>query len=200
MSDIGWFIVYTVGLGTVFGTLELLVRTGRLASENGRRISHVAACLYGIGIHAVLPMWWFVAVAGTFAVLMTVSKVLRILRSIHDTKRSTWGEVYMPLGLGLAAMVAGADQPAFVVAAAILGLADVAAGLVGDSKGSDSKTWGGTVAFALVSLAILMAARSGIPLSLVGAVFLAALERISLRGLDNLTIPVVAAAALVAFE
>ncbi len=200
MSDIGWFIVYTVGLGTVFGTLEFLVRTGRLASENGRRISHVAACLYGIGIHAVLPMWWFVAVAGTFVVLMTVSKVLRILRSIHDTKRSTWGEVYMPLGLGLAAMVAGADQRAFVVAAAILGLADVAAGLVGDRKGSDSKTWGGTVAFALVSLAILVAARSGIPLSLVVAAFLAALERISLRGLDNLTIPVVAAAALVAFE
>ncbi len=200
MSDISWFVVFTLGLGAVFGTLEALVRTGRLGSENGRRISHVAACLYGIGIHAVLSMWWFVVVAGTFVVLMAVSKVLRILRSIHDTKRSTWGEVYMPLGLGLAAIVADTDQRAFVVAAAILGLADVAAGLVGDRQGSDGKTWGGTVAFALVALVVLLAARSGIALSLVGAAFLAAVERISLRGLDNLTIPVVAAAMLVALE
>jgi dolichol kinase len=200
MTDIAWFVTFTVGLGVVFGTLEALVRTGRMGSENGRRISHVTACLYGIGIHAVLSMWWFVVVAGTFVVLMAVSKVLRILRSIHDTKRDTWGEVYMPLGLGLAAIVADTDQRVFIVAAAILGLADVAAGLVGDRKGSDSKTWAGSVAFVVVALAIFVAARTGLVLSVVGALFLAAVERISLRGLDNVTIPVVAAALLVAFE
>src|SRR5690606_15348384 len=70
MTDIGWFVTFTVGLGVVFGTLEALVRTGRMGSETGRRISHVTACLYGVGIHAVLSMWWFVVVAGTFVVLM----------------------------------------------------------------------------------------------------------------------------------
>src|SRR6188768_3894576 len=102
MSELGLFITFTEGLGLVFGTLEALVRTGRLGSETARRISHVAACLYAMGVHSVLTMWWFVAVAGIFVVLMAVSKVLRILRSIHDTKRHTWGEVYLPLGLGLA--------------------------------------------------------------------------------------------------
>ena len=52
MTDIGWFVTFTVGLGVVFGTLEALVRTGRMGSETGRRISHVTACLYGVGIHA----------------------------------------------------------------------------------------------------------------------------------------------------
>lgn len=195
-----WFAVFTLGLGAVFGTLEWLVRAGRLQSENGRRIAHVAACAYGIGIHAVLPLWGFVAVAGTFVVLMTVSKLLMVLRSIHQTRRSTWGEVYMPLGLGLAAIIAGDDQRVFVIAAVVLGLADVAAGLVGDKKSSLRKTWAGSAAFVVVALAILLAARTGIGLSVLGAVVLAAIERLSPRGLDNLTIPVAAAALLVTLE
>ncbi len=195
-----WFIAFTVALGAVFGLLEWRVRAGGLQPENGRRMSHVAACAYAIGIHAVLPLWGFVAVAGTFVALMTASKLMRLLRSIHETRRSTWGEVYMPLGLGLAALIAGESQQAFIAAAAVLGLADVAAGLVGDARGSLSKTWGGSLAFVVVAAAVLMATRYGIAVSAIGAVVLAAVERLSSRGLDNLTIPVVCAAALVALE
>lgn len=195
-----WFVAYTVALGAVFGALEWRVRAGSLSPENGRRVSHVAGCAYAIGIHAVLPMWGFVAVAGTFVVLMATSKLLRLLRSIHAVRRSTWGEVYMPLGMGIAALIVTDDQRAFVASIAILGLADVAAGLVGDVRGSLTKTWGGSVAFVAVTLVILLAARYGIVFSALLALGLAAVERLSPRGLDNVTIPVVCAAALVALQ
>lgn len=195
-----WFVLLTVVLGAVFGLLEWRVRAGGLQSENGRRISHVAACAYAIGIHAVLPLWWFVAVAGTFVVLMTASKLARLLRSIHDTRRATWGEVYMPLGIGVTALIAGDSQQAFIASVAVLGLADVAAGLVGDARGSLTKTWGGSVAFIAVAAAVLIAVRYGFAVSALGAVVLAAVERVSPRGLDNLTIPLVCAGALVALE
>ncbi len=195
-----WFVIFTLALGAVFGLLEWRVRAGALQSENGRRVSHVAACAYAIGIHAVLPLWGFVAVAGTFVVLMTVSKLMRLLRSIHDTRRTTWGEVYMPLGLGVAALITGDNQQAFIAAVAVLGLADVAAGLVGDARGSLTKTWGGTLAFVIVAAVVLWATRYGVAVGAVGAVVLAAVERFSPHGLDNLTIPAVCAAALMALE
>jgi dolichol kinase len=195
-----WFVLFTLALGAVFGTLEWRVRAGGLSPENGRRVSHVAACAYAIGIHAVLPLWVFVAVAGTFIVLMTVSKLLRILRSIHDVRRSTWGEVYMPLGIGLAALIAGDNQQAFIASVAVLGLADVAAGLVGGARGSLTKTWGGSVAFVVVALAVLVAARYAFAVGALMALGLAVIERVSPRGLDNVTIPIACAVALTTLE
>ncbi len=200
MSDWMWFALMTAGLGLVFATCEVLVRRGSLGSEWGRRVAHVAACLYAIGIYSVLTHWWFVGVAATFTVLMVASKILNVLRHIHDTRRTTWGEVYLPLGLGLTAVIAGENVRAFVIAAAVLGLADVAAGLVGDVRNSLVKTWGGTAVFALVALAVFVVARAGLPLSLGAAVLLAGVERISPRGLDNLTIPLVAAVLVLTLE
>lgn len=200
MSDWMWFALMTAGLGLVFGVLEVLVRRSRLDSEWGRRVAHVAACLYAIGIHSVLTQWWFVGVAATFTMLMVASKILNVLRHIHGTRRATWGEVYLPLGLGLTAVITGEDVRAFVIAAAVLGLADVAAGLVGDFRNSLVKTWGGTAAFALVALAVFLAARASLPLSLGAAVLLAGVERVSPRGLDNLTTPLVAAVLVLTLE
>jgi len=200
MTTVTQFALMTAGLLAVFGGLEVLVRRGHLGSEWGRRASHVAACVYAIGIYTVLHPWWFVVVAATFTVAMVVSKLLNLIHSIHGTRRSTWGEVYLPLGLGLTAVITGQELRAFVVAALVLGLADVAAGVVGDLRGSPVKTWGGSIACLVVTGAIFLGARAGVPLSLVAAVAVAAVERISPRGLDNVTMPLLSAALLLTFE
>lgn len=190
----------TVGLGTVFLALELLVRRGIASPELTRRGAHIVACGYGIGIHSVLEVWVFVAIATSFVVLMTVSKVWRVLRSIHDTRRITWGEAYLPAGLAVAALICGDDARAFVVATLIVGLADPAAGLSGQLRHATQKTHLGTAVFVAVALAVCLAARYGLVLSVVAAVALAAVERVSGRGSDNFTVAVGAALMLVALE
>lgn len=190
----------TLGLGAVFLTFEFLVRRGLASAELTRRGAHVAACGYAVGIHAVLEVWVFVVIALTFVVLMTGSKLLRVLRSIHDTRRITWGEAYLPAGLAIAALVCGADTQAFVATAVIVGLADPAAGLTGQLRGSPRKTHAGTVVFMAVALALCLVARYGVVLSVVVAVTLAAVERVSTRGSDNLTVAVAAALMLTTLE
>lgn len=190
----------TVGLGAVFLVFELLVRRGIASAELTRRGAHIAACGYAIGIHAVLEVWVFVAIAMTFVVLMIASKLWRVLRSIHDTRRITWGEAYLPAGLAIAAPICGDDARAFVVAALILGLSDPAAGLTGQLLGATRKTHFGTAVFALVALAVCLAARYSVVLAVVVAATLAGVERISGRGSDNVTVPVTAALMLVALE
>lgn len=190
----------TVGLGAVFVTFEFLVRRGNAPSEITRRGAHVAACGYAVGIHAVLEVWVFVVIALTFVVLMTGSKLLRVLRSIHDTRRITWGEAYLPAGLAAAALICGDDTQAFIASAVIVGLADPAAGLTGQLRGSPRKTHAGTVAFMIVALAVCLVTRYGVVLSVVAAVTLATVERVSSRGSDNLTVAVAAALMLTALE
>lgn len=190
----------TVVLGAVFLFLEFLVRRFGASAEFTRRGAHFAACGYAVGIYSVLEVWVFVVIALTFVVLMIASKVLRVLRSIHDTRRITWGEVYLPVGLALTAIVSGADWRAFVVATVILGLADPAAGLTGQLRGAVKKTHHGTAVFVVVALAVCVAARYGLVLSVVTAGALAAVERVCGRGSDNLTVPVTAALMLVSLE
>lgn len=200
MNDAVMLTVASVSLAAVFGGLELAVRRASAGSEATRRVAHVAACAYSVWIHSFLSTGQFIAVAGSFVALMTGSKLLHVLRSIHGTRRRTWGEVYMPLGLLAGAAIAGDNARAFVAAAVILGVADVAAGLVGDARGSESKTWWGTAAFAFVAIVVLIALGRGLLRSVVLGVALALVERVSPWGTDNVTIPVAAAAALVAFE
>ena len=143
MNDVVMLTVASVALAVVFGGLELAVRRASVGSEGTRRIAHVAACAYSVWIHSFLSTGQFIAVAGSFVALMAGSKLLHVLRSIHGTRRRTWGEVYMPLGLLVGAAIAGGNTGAFVAAAVILGVADVAAGLVGDARGTeDHPGWG----------------------------------------------------------
>jgi len=198
VNDAVMLTVASVALAVVFGGLELLVRRASVGSEGTRRVAHVAASAYAVWIHSFLSTAEFIAVAGSFVVLMASSKLLHVLRSIHSTRRRTWGEVYMPLGLLLGAAIAGGNTRAFVAAAVILGVADVAAGLVGDARGSESKTWLGTGAFAVVAIVVLLVLGRGALRSVVLGVGLALVERVSPWGTDNVTIPVATAAALVA--
>jgi len=200
VNDVVMLTVASVALAVVFAGLELVVRRASVGSEGTRRIAHVAACAYSVWIHSFLSTGQFIAVAGSFVALMAGSKLLHVLRSIHGTRRRTWGEVYMPLGLLVGAAIAGGNTGAFVAAAVILGVADVAAGLVGDARGSESKTWWGTAAFAFVAIVVLIALGRGVLLGVVLGVALALVERVSPWGTDNVTIPVAAAAAIVALE
>jgi len=186
----------TVGLAASFVVLERLVRTRNVPTEITRRVAHVLACLFALLVHAVLPFWLFIVCSVVFAALMWLSRHFHVFTSIHKVRRRSLGDVYLPLGIGVAALLGGSDAAVFVAAVLILGLADVAAGLVGDYLRSSRKTWWGSGAFLGVSVIVLALCGFGLVPVIVVALLATATERYSPLGTDNISIPLVAAALL----
>lgn len=196
MSPWLWFLAGLIGLGAVFLVLELLVRRRALGSELTRRFAHVAACLFALLVYATLGPWGVAVLGFGFALAMLASRALKLLTSIHNTRRRSLGEVYLPLGLGLAALLAAEDAALFTAATLVLGLSDVAAGLVGDLLDAHAKTWRGSAAFFIVTVIVLLAC--GYPPLVSGcvAVLVTFVERASPYGSDNITIPLATALLL----
>lgn len=199
MSGLSGALVFgaaTVGLAASFVVLERLVRTRNVPTEITRRVAHVLACLFALLVHAVLPFWLFIVCSVVFAALMWLSRHFHVFTSIHKVRRRSLGDVYLPLGIGVAALLGGSDAAVFVASVLILGLADVAAGLVGDYLRSSRKTWWGSGAFLGVSVIVLALCGFGLVPVIVVALLATATERYSPLGTDNISIPLVAAALL----
>ncbi|PPF62016.1 hypothetical protein C5E11_12495 [Clavibacter michiganensis] len=199
MSGLSGALVFgaaTVGLAASFVVLERLVRTRNVPTEITRRVAHVLACLFALLVHVVLPFWLFIVCSVVFAALMWLSRHFHVFTSIHKVRRRSLGDVYLPLGIGVAALLGGSDAAVFVAAVLILGLADVAAGLVGDYLRSSRKTWWGSGAFLGVSVIVLALCGFGLVSVIVVALLATATERYSPLGIDNISIPLVVAALL----
>ena len=188
------FAAATVLLVALMLALEALVRRRDWRHETTRRIAHVLACLYAIASHAVLPLWLFVLACSLFVLALVLSRRMKVLTSVHTTRRASLGEVYLPVGIIIAAL-AGAlasETAVFLATILILALADVAAGVTGDLLRAESKTRLGSLAFFAVSILIVQACGFGPLLSLAVAVVATLVERVSSRGTDNLTVPLAA--------
>lgn len=138
-----------------------------------------------------------------------VSRYFGIFTAIHSVERPTWGEVCFALAVGILALVT--REPAIYTAAVLhMGIADGLAAIAGKKWGAHNsyvilghtKSIAGSLTFLVVSLWILIGYNNGAavllqPLQLLGIAAVAmVLENISLRGLDNLSVPLFVAAAL----
>ena len=188
------FAAATVLLVALMLALEALVRRRDWRHETTRRIAHVLACLYAIASHAVLPLWLFVLACSLFVLALVLSRRMKVLTSVHTTRRASLGEVYLPAGIIIAALAGAlaADTAVFLATILILALADVAAGVTGDLLRAESKTRLGSLAFFGVSILVVQACGFGPLLSLAVAVVATLVERVSSRGTDNLTVPLAA--------
>ena len=85
----------------LFGGTEALKRRAGISPVITRKVLHVASAM----VACILPFWLppaeIVGMAALFAGLLALSKTFKILSSIHDVPRKTWGEVVFPLGIAL---------------------------------------------------------------------------------------------------
>lgn len=144
----------------------------------------------------------FLAVLGVAVLIF--SKNFNILKTIHNVKRTTWGEVYSAISVGLLAFL---TNNKWIYAASLLqlALADGLAAVVGTTYGKNTqykvfghtKSLAGSLTFFVTSFFILVIFQIAGQLSnnveYLGLTSLIAtvIESIGIKGVDNLVVPVV---------
>jgi phytol kinase len=192
-------------------------------------IAGVAACLYGgevlqhrydyhpeitrkfvhISVATFAAFWPFFMSWSNIELLslmlfvgVLASKRLSFFRSIHDVKRLTWGEIFYPVSIGMAALLSG-NEWIFTAAMLHLGLADGLAAVVGTLFGRKhqykvlgaTKSRAGTITFWVCSFLIVLVCgvlngpHNGFITLLWLPLLATAFENIGVAGSDNLLVP-----------
>lgn len=198
-------------LGTIFVTLvvfaillfaEYLSRAKEIHAELTRKLVHIA-------VGAFVAFWPFFLGWGQiqlmsvgFLLVVFVSVRLNIFRSIHAVSRNIMGEVLFAVVVGTLALITE-DKWVFMAAMLHLSLADGIAAIVGLAWGEkhrytvlgEQRSWAGSSAFLITSFLILSSFwilhdGSTSFLTVLWLPFLATfVENASVKGTDNLTIP-----------
>lgn len=193
----------------LLSSTELLWRRGHVRKEYARKLVHMSVGTF-VAFWPLFLEWNEIRLLSlAFVLVISLSLWLKIFKSIHSVERPTWGEVLFALSVGFITLLT-ADSYVYMAAILHMSLADGAAAVIGERFGSrhrytifgQAKSWAGSAAFLIVSLAILtgyslLTGGAIMPLYL-GALALAAtaLENAGWHGLDNLLVPVVIAVIL----
>jgi phytol kinase len=178
-------------------------RKGWLRNEFGRKFIHIIVGSFVAFWPLFLSWYQIFFLSAAFVVVVGASKYLGIFRAIHSVQRPTWGEIFFAISVGLLALITR-DGWMYMAALLHMSLADGLAAIVGTQFGKSTKysvlghakSVVGSLTFFVVSVVILAGYSIGTdtsmtPLLIAGTSFVAmALENLSTRGLDNITVPV----------
>jgi len=181
----------TFYIGTVAG-LEWARRKFNFSPEITRRVVHVFSGLSTLLDFLLLPGPWFLALIAISLVGIAASQKFGWLTSVHEVRRRTYGEVFLPVGT-LSTYAATSGEPRlFIPALLIMTFADAASGITSDLLRLQRKSLRGSAVFFAVATGILLGFATPIWHAVLFAFVLTVVERISKWGSDNLTIPLAA--------
>ena len=208
MADIIWASIISLIFLSLFVIAEILRRKGA-KPETTRKFVHFSGAFVTIFFPFILTSHWTVlALAFCFTLIMFLSKKLELLPSVHGVERKSDGVIYYPIAVYICFLYLQIlNQPMFyVISILILAISDALAALVGKSYGANEylvevgtrKTIEGSVTFFLTSflivhLILLLTTSTGreesVLIALLISIIVTVFEGVSLRGADNLFIP-----------
>jgi len=190
----------------VFAGGEAVRRIRPDTPELSRKFVHCAGGITALSFPYVISSpWTVILLAAVFAGIITLSRMLGLLRSVHGVARTTSGAVYFPLAIAILFLLGHEHKPYYVIAMLVLTVSDTLAALAGSRYGSiaydveDSyRTLEGSLVFFFVTylcvhLPLLL--MTDIPrlqsvlVALIIALLVTGFEAISLAGSDNLFVP-----------
>ena len=185
---------------------ELVARRWSLRPELSRKLAHVSCGILAAALPSFLPFPAIAILAAAFIPFMFASRRLGLFPIVHSAERTTYGEIYFPIGILLAAILVP-YKIAYAFGVLVLAVADAVASVVGQPYGRRAykpanKTYVGSAAFLVASVALGLGATqamgrfSGTTMLLVCAVAAAVTieEAVAGAGVDNIILPVSAAA------
>ncbi len=199
-------LMFGLVVAVVFGLLivgEFLSRSQKLPPEICRKFVHITVGSF-VAFWPLLLSWnQILLLSAAFVAVVGISKYLNVFQAIHSVQRPTMGEVFFAISVGLLAVL---TQNGWMYMAALLhmSLADGMAAVIGSRYGKKTsykvlghvKSVVGSLTFFVISVAILWGYSIGTDTSIHAAIILGAsfiatfLENFSVRGLDNITVPV----------
>lgn len=196
--NIAFFIILSSIL-LVF--VEVLKRKSFISNDLSRRLAHIGAGAINIVAPLFVSHVAIIIVNVLFAGLLLVGRNTDYFSSIQTTNRKTYGDVYFPLGIIVAAVVLLPDNvTAFQYGVAIMGISDALSGFVGERWGrkavsifNNPKTLLGALVFYVSSLVItFILVPQFLPVVFILPLILTIVEFFLVFGLDNLILPIVA--------
>ncbi len=181
--------------------VEVLKRKSFISNDLSRRLAHIGAGAINIVAPLFVSHVAIIIVNVLFAGLLLVGRNTDYFSSIQTTNRKTYGDVYFPLGIIVAAVVLLPDNvTAFQYGVAIMGISDALAGFVGERWGrkavsifNNPKTLLGALVFYVSSLVItFILVPQFLPVVFILPLILTIVEFFLVFGLDNLILPIVA--------
>ncbi len=209
---IGAVILLTVLLA-ILGIGELWARLGNPDPEHSRKFVHLASAAACLLFPFLIESPF---VVGVMAVAMSIffrfAGNLSLLKCLSSVERTTRGSEYYTVAIFMVFLLAGDDLWIYFSSILILGVADACAALIGIRYGrlrysvqDGAKSVEGSLAFfAIAFAAVLVTAPffSELPwpnlihIAFATGLLLTGFEAISLKGADNLFVPVAAAVIL----
>lgn len=200
---------------TVFAVFVVLVlnefmwRRRKTHGEFSRKFVHITVGTF-VAFWPFFLTWRQIELLSlAFIAVVAISKALNIFSAIHSIQRPTWGEFCFALSVGIVA-IATHDKWIYMASILQMGLADGLAAIVGVRFGKGNsyvfmghtKSMVGTLTFFICSILILAAYSIfshdtlSLPLMVFLSLLTSLLENASVRGLDNLLVPLVTALLL----
>ncbi|PYQ31297.1 MAG: hypothetical protein DMF56_05185 [Acidobacteria bacterium] len=201
------------GVLIVLGSFTILLLTAEIWARRGakpewtRKLVHLGGGLIGLALPWLIESPWVVLIlTASLSALFLLGERLDVMKSLHKVERKTRGSEYYPLAIWLVFVIAADRKWLYLAAVLTLAVADACAALIGGSYGKhryevedEYKSVEGSVAFFIVaffatSLPMLFMTtlpRATCVLSaLLVAMLVTIFEAISLRGTDNLFVPI----------
>ena len=195
-----------LAFGALFGAAELWRRHGSPPVEWTRKLVHLGGGIVSGTFPWLFSTQWTVLVIALTAVgAFALGRRFQLLNSVTAVERRSRGEVWFPIGVYLLFVVARHDRVFWLIALSTLVFADSAAALIGRAYGrmgfrvgEDRKSLEGSLVFMFVTfLAVHLSLLLGTPIDRAASVLVAAqmallvssFEAISMRGNDNLVVP-----------
>jgi len=188
---------------------ELWLRTHKNHGEFSREFIQITVGTFVAFWPFFLTQGEIIILAAAFLLVVAASKEQRIFKAIHSVDRTTWGELFFALAVGVTAFIT-TSRAIYAIALLHMSLADGMAALIGTRFGGKTrykifgvtKSLVGTATFIVVSVCLLTAfSLTGNSLSIghiaLLAVGAALIENLGILGLDNLLVPVIVALVLI---
>lgn len=186
----------------LLGFVELLKRKLTLSTRMTRRMTHMGATIIAAVSALFISKSAIVTTCVLFAIVVFLSRKTTLLSSVHDIARISYGDVLLPVGEAVTALLFLPNNIlAFQFGVIVMGIADACAGLIGERYGKKnlilpglSKSTVGSITFFIVTLIITVGFKGTVTIdSVIIASILTVTEYVGIYGSDNLILPVLGA-------
>ncbi|MFA6602042.1 MAG: hypothetical protein WCT02_04265 [Candidatus Paceibacterota bacterium] len=190
---------FIIGSCLLLGIVEVVKRKFSLSANITRKISHIGATIIAALSPLFIDKTIIVVTCLMFSLVLLFCRKMSFLSSIYGVNRDSLGDVFLPLGEALAAIIFLPDHlTAFQYGVLVMGICDALASLVGEPYGwhkvsflGIKKSLEGSIVFFLSALllAIFLFPILGFQIIIVAAILTLA-EFFGYYGSDNLILPI----------